>query len=83
MIFIENLHRRFQVEIVLRLLVPGQFHHPFEIGPDGGGFGGVRMHFLQSLELFFRFLEDLVGHLGIFDAFPEFSDLLGPFVEFA
>ena len=73
----------FEIEVVLRFFGPGQFHHPFEIGPDGGGLGRVRVHFLQSLELLFRFLQDLLGHLGIFDAFAEFSDLLGPFVEFA
>ena len=82
-IFVEDLVRGFEVQIVFRFLGPRQFHHPFQIGANGGGFGGVRVHLLQALELLFRFLQHLLGHLGVFDALAEFGDFLRPFVQFA
>ena len=41
------------------------------------------MHLFQTLELLFRFLQDLVRHLRVFDAFAEFRDFFGPLIEFA
>ena len=41
------------------------------------------MHFFETLELLFGFLQDLVGHLCVFDPFAEFRDFFRPFIEFA
>ena len=82
-VLVQDLRGSLEVEIILRFLVPRQFHHPFQIGPDRGGLGGIRMHFFKSLELLFGFLQDLLRHLGVFDPLAKFRDFLRALVQFA
>ena len=83
MILVEDLGGGLDVEGVLGLLAPGQLHQPFEIGADRRRFRRVRVHLLKTLELFFGLLENLLGHLGVFDVLPELGHFLGPLVQFA
>ena len=82
-VFVQDLGRGLQVEVVLRFLGPRQFDHPFQIGSDRGRFRRIRVHFFQPLELLFCFLQHLLGHLGVFDALAEFRDFLRPLVQLA
>ena len=82
MVLVQHLRRGLDVQVVRGLLTPGQFDHPFQIGPDRRRLGGVRMHLLQTLELLFTFLQDLVRHLRVFDAGAKLGNLLSPFIQF-
>ena len=82
-ILVEHLGGGLDVEGVLGLLAPGQFHQPFEVGADRRRFCGVRMHLLKPLELFVGLFEDLLGHLGVFDVLAELGHFFGPLVQFA
>ncbi len=82
-VLVEYFGGSFEVEIILGLLGPGQFHNPFDIGSDGRRLGGIRMHFLKTLELLFRFFQHLLRHLQFGDPLAKLGDFLRAFVKLA
>ncbi len=83
MVLVQHLCRGFQIQVIFGSLGPGQFHHPFEIGPHCGRFSGIRVHFFKALQLLFRFFEHFLRHLGVFNALAEFRDFFRALIQFS
>ena len=82
-VLVEDFGGGLQVEVVLGFLGPGQFHDPFDIGPDGGGLGGIRVHFSRRLSCFSVSFSTFSGIFGVCDPLAKLSDFFRAFIEFA
>ena len=83
MIGIQDGARLDQIEVVLGRLAPRHAEDPLEVVPDRGGFGGVRMHALELLQLALDLLRGLRGQRQLARLFPAALDLLAELVPFA
>ena len=72
-IFVEDLARRFQAEVVFRFDRPGQLGQPFEIGADHTDLGRHRVLLLESFDLGECLLLHFLGHPARFDLVAHFA----------
>ncbi|OPY73351.1 MAG: hypothetical protein A4E64_02574 [Syntrophorhabdus sp. PtaU1.Bin058] len=83
MVLIKDLLGALDIDAVFCRFAPRQFHKPFQVRPDHGGFDGVGVHHIEALELLFRLLLHVLRHLRLFDPLFQVLDLFGPFIAFA
>ena len=83
MILVQDRLRTFEIEVFLRRFRPGQRHHHVQIIAQRGGFGGVRMHSLELLDLAVDFLLDGFRHCSLNHLLPILPDFLGKLVSFS
>ena len=75
MVLVEDLPGALEVEVVLRLLVPGQRDDPVEIGADDAVLGGRGRELLEPRELAVRGLERVLGQVLLLDQAAQLVDL--------
>ena len=75
MVFVENRARVGHRQSIFAGLVPGQIHHPLEIGTDHSVLRRGSGHLFEPLEFAERLLQGLFGHLGRVDLASQLIDL--------
>ena len=82
-VFVQDVARVRNVEVVLGRHRPGQVDEPFQIGPHHRVFGRLGRDDLEALEFVVGRLERGFGHLGLVDLLAQFVQLAGARVAFA
>ena len=75
MVGVEHLARLDEVEVVLRLLVPGQADDPLDVGADDAVLGRGRRQLLEPRQLAIDRLAGLLGERHLVRTVPELRDL--------
>ena len=74
-VFVKDLFRFFQLQVVFRALGPGQLNHPVDISSYCPCLSAVLVHFIKAVDLFNRFFFNLFRHLCFDYFFAQFKDL--------